>query len=306
MSKIDKINEEYFGKDKAKNYLANDFLTALKGIIQRSIMIYVLKECQKSRSNKKESEDENGNKIIRRGDFDPDNTAFLLSIFSTHQKGFMIDMRMLLGGKSKEAGSGGKFIEDLIKLSTDDFMAFYKGSGSKGKVPRFLVGKLIGSKEKGEDFIDNNRTDIEKAVSELIKKAQKFRDKGYHNKIIKNYEALKFHKDRQPEKYEVIEKIEKIGFLRINAANKRDKATVEVVKISECLNEFAEIVDLYLQLTSDNEHFYSSVGTLEEYVKRTFAVFAKQVPDDMQQKAIKEIAKHLCKSLDVVRWRHNH
>jgi hypothetical protein len=200
------INEEYFGQDKRRNYLKNDFSNVLHDIIQRDILTQVLLECSKARHHEKKMKNSNGSETTHVGDFDPDNAGFLISIFDTYEKGFMVDVRQLLA--SNEAGAGGKFIKDVAELTVDDFMDYYKTSKTNGvAIPHLLIGKLIeNDKAKKKlapvDFIDHNRNEVEKIANMLTDKATQFHSQSYFDQIIKDYQALKLHKDRQPKRYD--------------------------------------------------------------------------------------------------------
>ena len=309
MSTIAKINEEYFGKDKSRNYLKHDFSRVLHGIIQRDVLVNVLVESSKARHNKKHIKHPNGSETIHEGDFDPDNAGLLASIFDTYEKGLMIDVRLLIG---KESGAGGKFVVDVSTLTTDSFINYYKTSRENGvAVPRLLLGKLIENDKSDNklapvDFIDHHRTDIESAVNELTKRALEFQNKDYYKNIVKDYIGLKNHKNHHPEKYDVDEKFEDFGFLKTRHTTRKDKAKVEAGKIAECLNEFADTVAIYQMLVGDNTDFIGSNDTLESHIKRSCALFAKKVPDNVQKGATEEVIKHLHRSLELVHWRHDH
>ena len=138
------INQEYFGTDKSRNYLKNDFSSVLKGTIVQSILVEVFRELNKERSNTRDLPDDGK----AYGDFDPNNAGFFANIFDSYQKGWMIDVRMLLGGRKnknrggREAGTGGRFVDDLVSLSADDFMEYYIQPDSV-TIPRCLLEKLF-------------------------------------------------------------------------------------------------------------------------------------------------------------------
>lgn len=124
----------------------------------------------------------------------------------------------------------------------------------------------------------------------------------YFDQIIKDYQALKLHKDRQPEKYSIKEETEVVGFLTADKSTRHDKARVEIGKIADYLNGFAEIIGLYQSLVSSNTSLFGSNWSLEVYVQRTFALFAKEVSEDIQKKVMEDIVKYLDKSLHIVGW----
>ena len=76
-ARVARINQEYFGTDKSRSYLKNDFSSVLKGTIVRSILVEVFRELNKERSNTRDLPD--GGKAY--GDFDPDNAGFFANIF---------------------------------------------------------------------------------------------------------------------------------------------------------------------------------------------------------------------------------
>lgn len=213
MQTIADINEEYFGKEKSKNYLKHDFSSVLYGLVQRSVIIDVLAESSKARHNEKKHIDKKGNESISRGDFDPDNAGFLWSVYESYQKGVMVDVRQLL--TPNETGTGGKFINDIAKLNVEAFMNYYKTPRAY-TVPPMLFAKYLETKRENDslsivDFVDAHHAEIEAVVNQLIKSVVDFQSKGYFNQIVKDYQALKFHKDNRPEKYDVTEVIEDLG-----------------------------------------------------------------------------------------------
>lgn len=302
------INSEYFGKDKSKNYLKHDFRRVLEGFIQREVLLRVIIECSKERHDKKENKDESGKVVsIAYGDFDPDGAGFLYSILGNHEKGVMIDMRLLL--TKKETCAGGKFIKDLTKLKSKDFFDYYcKYEESKIVIPQLLLRQFMmehkaDAKMKGKDFLNKHKDVVEQVVGELVKKAKTFNDNNYSGIVIKNYEETKFHKDRQSEKYEILEESEGIGGISFTKTTRRDKSKVETVKISKALNEFADVIGLYQTLVSENTSFFGSSWPLDTHVQRTFALFRKDISVDSQQKVIDSMAQHLSKALNLTGWR---
>lgn len=295
MSKVTDVNKEYFGEDKKKTYIKDDFTDALRAAIQREVILHVLVEVSKARHT--EEKRENGSVVF--GDFDPDNASLLMNIFKTYEKGFMINIRQLL--TPRETGAGGKFIKDIQALNVEDFIDFYKNSkpGSV-RIPPILLGDWINTHKsiKGADFIDNNHIKIERTVNYLVEKAQTFQSEGYYNKIVNEYQALEFHKDHQPDKYDVYE--ESLDFL--STVIRSCKSKVETSIISDCLNEFAEIVIAYRNLITNNTSFLSPNWPLDVYIERTFALFSKEIPNDVKKKVVQDIAKYLQVSIEIVGW----
>jgi hypothetical protein len=302
-TKIISINNEYFGEDKTKTYLKDDFSSVLHSIVQRSVILEVFLEASKARHNK----EERANGAIAYGDFDPDNAGFLSNIFYTYQKGWMVDVRQLL--VSTESGAGGKFIKDTRNLTAHDFMDFYKNSKSGSvSIPNLLLSDFINkhSEDKsisGADFINSHREDIEKTVSELVTKAQQLHSKDYFKKVIYDYQALEFHKDKQPAKYTTREEAFDFPFGNGKHTIRRRKSKLEIRSIGEFLNDFAEIVMIYQSLVGKTS-FIGSNHSLDVYINRTFALFSKSVPEDARAKVFDEVVKYLDKSLHLVGWDH--
>lgn len=300
MSKVADVNKEYFGEDKKKTYIKDDFTNVLHSAIQREVILHVLNEVSKARHT--EEKCENGSVVF--GDFDPDNAGLLINIFETYEKGFMINIRQLL--TPRETGAGGKFIKDIQALNVEDFIDFYKNSkpGSV-RIPPILLSDWIDTHAKnksikGADFIDNNHIKIEQVVNYLVEKARTFQSEGYYNKIVNEYQALEFHKDHQPDKYNVYE--ESLDFLSTVIRSRKSK--VETSIISDCLNEFAEIVMTYRNLIANNTSFLSSNWPLDVYIERTFALFSKEISNDIKKKVVQDIAKYLQRSIEIVGWKH--
>lgn len=322
--KVTAINTEYFGEDRSKTYLKDDFTKVLRGTVMRSILVDVFFELDKNRHNERDLP--NGGKEL--GDFDPDNAGFFANVFDTFQKGWMLDVRILLGGNKKkqkkswtlrslflfrkdkkvhqkrEAGSGGKFIDDITKLSVDDFFHFYIGPDHV-IIPPILFWKAI--KENPRDkvaYINNNRKIINEAFSSLRNKAKKFQDKGYFNKIMKDYESLEFHKDNRPEKYDLREEATDFPFTNGTMTVRSPKASIAIKEIATCLNDFAEIIAIYQTLVGKNTSFIGSNWPLDVYIARTFALFSKDIPEEVKTKTANDIVKYLHKSIDLIHWDH--
>jgi len=302
-TRIISINNEYFGEDKSKTYLKDDFSNVLHGIVQRSVILEVFLEASKARHNK----EERANGAVAYGDFDPDNAGFLSKIFDTYQKGWMLDVRQLL--VSTESGAGGKFIKDIRDLTPHDFMDFYKnGKPGRVSIPNLLLADFINkhSKDKsisGADFINSHHRDIENKVNELVTKAKQLHDKDYFRKIIYDYQSIEFHKDKQPAKYTVREEPFDFPFGNGKHTIRRRKSKLEIRSIGEFLNDFAEVVTIYQSLVGKTS-FIGSNHSLETYINRTFALFSKDIPEDARVRVLNEVVKYLDKSLHLVGWDH--
>ena len=306
--KIIAFNEEFFGSDKSRTYIKHDFRRVIEGIVQREVLIHVAIECSKARHSQKETTNEKGEVVsIAYGDYDEDNAGFLYSIIKNQELGLMIDLRLLL--TKKETGAGGKFIKDLASLTPEDFINFFKFSKDNGStiIPHllnaeFFASRQTDSKQTGSDFIDSHSGKIKQAVNEMIAKAKKFNDKNYSKLLIEDYEALKFHKDKQPEKYEITESKEGLGAFTFTTTTKRDKSKIESKKITKALNEFSEIIGIY-QLLIGKVDFYGTSWSLDIHMDRTFALFRKDVPESVRQEALSNIVKYLQPSLNLMGWR---
>ena len=271
----------------------------------RSILIELFVELNKNRRNKIELP-EGG---IAFGDFDPDNAGFFANIFDTYQKGWMIDVRMFLGGKknkqdNREKGSGGKFIDDIAKLSLDNFMEYYI-QPEKVIIPPFLFRKLVSENPDNKaEFINNNHADITAVASELIKKAKVFQSKGYFNKIMKEYESLEFHKDNRPDKYDLRYEPSDFPFGNGTITVRSPKSTIAIKQIAACLNDFAEVITYFQALVGDKTDFIGTGWPLDTYINRTFALYAKEVPQKAKDRVANDIVKYLHKSIDLIHWDH--
>jgi len=304
MPTIQDINDEYFGKDRTRNYLKDDYSRVLQGVLQRSVLIEVLRECSKARHNEERSKDENRNESIAVGDFDPDNAGFLWSVYESYQKGVMVDVRQLLA--PNEAGTGGRFIKDIAGLDVDAFMDYYKADQAY-TIPPFLLEKFFESKKLNKellvtDFIDEHRDAIKDVVSQLMGKVANFQSKSYFDQIMRDYQGLKFHKDNYPEKYDVTEELEEFGLFKTSKITRRDKASVKITEIAKCLNEFADIIALYQNLVSSNTSFLTANWSLDIYIERTFSLFAKEIPEDIRKKTVSDSVKYLRTSLHITGW----
>lgn len=307
MANIKSLNTTYFGKDRTHNYIKDDFSKVLRGAIVRTALIEVFKGLDKNRSNTRKLKDGSAGY----GDFDPDNAGFFFNIFEMHEKGWMAEVRILLGGKKnkrnggREKGSGGRFVDDIVKLTVDDFMAYYTKKDSV-TIPKCLLGKFYSEKPTdGAVFIESNRDIIESTVSDLIEKSRKFQSSSYHGKIIADYEALELHKDTRPEKYKIREEPTDFPFSN-GTMNVRSKiAEVKIKEIAHCLNDFADVISKYQLLVGENTSFFGSNWPLDVFISRTIDIFRKNLPEGTVEKVEKEIIKYLHPAIDIVGWRYS-
>ena len=78
----------------------------------------------------------------------------------------MLSVRMLLGGKKnkdkkRKLGLGGKFVDDIAQLSTDNFMNFYIRPDSV-LIPPILLAKAVKENPDNKlNFVKNNCDVIE-------------------------------------------------------------------------------------------------------------------------------------------------
>jgi hypothetical protein len=308
IEKIVTFNDEFFGTDKSRIYIKHDFRRVIEGIVQREVLIRVAIECSKERHNTKETRNEKGEVVsVAYGDYDQDNAGFLYPIIKNQELGLMIDLRLLL--TKDEKGAGGKFVKDLLSLKAQDFINYFKFSKDNGAtiIPHLLNVEFMASRKakdglSGSDFIDKHSLKIEQAVNELITRARKFNDKNYSMQLVKDYEALKFHKDKQPEKYEITESKEGLGGFTFTTTTRRDKSKIDSRKITEALNEFAEIISIY-QLLIGRADFYGTNWALDTHMERTFALFTKTVPEVTRKEAVSNIVKYLQPSLNLMGWK---
>lgn len=308
MTRILAINEEHFGEDKRRRYLRDDFLRVLLDIVQREVMNYVFFECSKEYHNKIEEKNDKGEIVkVSRGNFDPDNSHFLYSIMRTHDKGFMVNLRQLLA--KNELGAGGKFINDITGLTVDDFLEYYQHSKTdktiipKRFLERFFANRDTGGKVNVDDFFAQHRSEVESIAKELVLRAKKFNDAGYHHTIIKDYQALELHKNEQREKYDIDEAPdEKFEFMTIKKVTKTSKSKIEPTLISKAMEDFSAITFLYQSLISDNTSFITPNFPLDTHIRRIFELFDKKLSIELHSKVRDDIAKNLPSSLNLVGW----
>lgn len=305
-TKIELLRDEFFGKDKQQNYLKDDFNRVLDGVIRRDVLLHVVIECSKARHYEKRQKHADGSETILHGDYDPDNAGFLYPIIQAHDKALMVDLRQLL--TPKEHGSGGSFVQSVLTLKTSDFLDYYmRNKDESVTLPPLLLNEFYANRQRepklsGIELLDRNTGTIEKAVNDLHVLAATFRDSNYFDMLVGNYQALKFHKDRQPLKYNVREKSETFGAMTTTYSTRTDKATIEIRKVSECLNAFAGIIKLYQELDAGGTSFFHSGWPLETFVERTFALFSKEVPLAVRQKVLGDIIANLEPSLRITGW----
>lgn len=237
------------------------------------------------------------------GDYDPDNAGFLYPLFKNHELGFMLSLRLSLA--KNEHGAASKFVKDVTKLKAEDFMLHYEQTSS---FPPLLMGEFLENRKQiapltNDEFIASHKDTIEKAVVDLVRNATVFNSRNYSDVVVKDYGALKFHKDRQPEKYLVREEVETDEYMSTTITIRQDKAQVDTTRIASIINELAEIISGYRKLAGENGNFLPTSQPLDVYVHRTFALFRKDIPSELQQEIIDNAVKRLPLALKLTGWR---
>lgn len=279
---INKINDEYFGEDKTKNYLKDDFTRTLYGVIYGEVINMTLIEALKNQRNEEKQKDDDGNTITLLGNFDKDNASQINFISEKFTKGMMIDIRQLLA--EKEQGAGGKFIDDILKLTDNDFIEYHKNLNP------------------ASTLTSGDTATITKNVKILQNNANRFKNSKYHDVIVRDYQSLKFHKDRQTIKYDMYNDLKEYGPFKFNITTRKDKAKVVPLEICKCLNDFSNVIRSYQKIVSNNTSFVSSNLPLEEYINKIFEVFAMDVSNDIKKQAFNNIKKNLKDALDLVNF----
>lgn len=308
-NRIADINEEFFGDDKHKDYLINDYHSVLFNLVQREVIMTVLKSHSKARKNQEVHKDHTGEIVsIHYGDFDPNNAAALSSIAEAHQMGTMASIRLLFEYSDKKPGRGSfiKFISDISDLSVSDFIDYYSQNKT---VPRSLkvqyeMSKLRRENVSPDSLVSDNLTDIADAVEDIKSKSNHYIRSGYKNKIIDDYQSRKFHKDRQPIKHDVSESERSIreGFT-VKHTTRRSLATFELGHISKSIEDMANIMLRYQELVTENTDFKKYDIELDRFVRNSFSVLSGgDIETADHEVTIVSIHKNIPTALRLVGW----
>lgn len=303
---IKDLNDEFFGSDKTKNYILDDFRRVVECFIQIEVLKIVYVDCSKRLQSQKVI---NKDEKISSGTYgvnDPDNALLLYSIIRNLELSMMIELRLLLTSKEKMAG--GKFINKLNQLNFYNFINFYIYLGeNRGMViPPFLQEELLLVTKSNPsinwcDFICKHSHDIPQKVDELLLKVKQFNSKEYFKELIDSYQGLKFHKDNFPEKFNVKNNKKSNGNLKISVTTIKNKDKIDFKKIAECLNEFAEIIFAYRSLVHGNWNNVNYLS-INEYITQIFTLFRIKISPEVSEKFIKDIKENLNQSLDLLNW----
>lgn len=273
------INRIYFGvpyigeeADNTCDYLNRDFRKVLFGIIQRDIL---------------------SNVIIATND----EKSPLFDLLQTFNNGLLVDTRKLLKPERKkntkldssiELGSctGGDFIKDLLELDESQLDE---------------VIEIINQETNGlKDLYFENAQEKFKL---LKKKVSTFNSKNYYGQLIKDNESLCLHKNRVPQKRELVDTIIENNYpITTKTKVYRSRNNLDIDGIARCLNEFAEIIRTYQSITcSMNVNFYviqdlSLLQYIENYYKQ-FSIIDNH--KKLIDRTYNETIKHLKVSLDV-------
>lgn len=293
MNEITRINKAHFGKDGApknieRDFLLDDFQTALANMIQRDILNAIMIE-----ADKKFSTSRTGYRCEAKttffGNFDPDNFLIILDFRDTFDIGLLANLRKLIKPESRTnrenpgACTGGDFIEDMSNLKLSDVKNYYR------KYHTFQI------------------TNAEEKYDNLKKSVKLFKDKGYNNRLIKENEGVALHKDRMPDKREIVRKEESVDFM--NSEFKSAKTvtrrifSIDQVLVTDCLNNLADVISSYFQLVPDAYSWPRTLyPSLKRYVQGLYDVFSQSIPEEDKNREYEAILRNLKPSLELIKW----
>lgn len=137
----------------------------------------------------------------------------------------------------------------------------------------------------------------------LKKKVSAFNSKNYYGQLIKDNESLCLHKNRAPQKRELIDTIIENNYsIMTKTKIYRSRNNLNIDGVARCLNEFAEIILTYQSIAcSMNVNFYviqnlSLLQYIENYYKQ-FSIINNH--KKLIDRTYNETIKHLKVSLDV-------
>ena len=301
MDKISFINKVYFGdlgRDKfdksTVNFLADDFQRCLKLLLQREIIVYLVKKTAKSFTNSKQLD--NGG--IALGNFDPLGYSYLQDLLRNINICLTVSIRQLIRPERKdkniffkgEVGSctGGDFVKDLIHLNNDDYITYFDNTAKRFS---FLNSSI--------------KKDLTK-FNTLVEKAKRFNSKNYSNIFISQLEGIGLHKDKMPLKRTMVHEetiFHGTSFKEIHRTY-RDNLEIPLPKINSCLNELGELIKIYssifrLGCLTLPKHLEIPVG---QYVDNFSMIFKTELSAEEKAKLVDSFKKKLGASFDVICW----
>ena len=232
------------------------------------------------------------NTIIKETD---DKTGMLHELQRNCRPGMVVSFRKLVkreknnGNYKKGSGTGGDFINELTELEVEDFDEVTSG------IDFSRIEAITGL----------NEVEIRKKFLLLLEKAKKFRDKNYYGRIVEMNEKIELHKDRDERKREkIFEKDERIGEISLKMRVFRDRFQFEPKLMRDCLNEMAEIINLYHKIFwwLGVDLCIKPKKEFRKYIKDWFLMFSAEVAEVKVESMIISLKKELKQSLDLCLW----
>ncbi|MBQ6147766.1 hypothetical protein IJI70_02915 [Candidatus Saccharibacteria bacterium] len=299
MDRISFVNRTYFGDLKSTefdkstvNFLPDDFKEVLKILLQREILIYLIKGSgEKYTSSRRDS-----NGAIVYGDFDPLGCLEFQELYKSTNIRLVTSVRQLIKPERKRKDSfftgkiggctGGDFIKDLLHLQRKDFEDYIK------KRPSFL-----SSADDGDRILF-------KALSE---KVTRFNSKNYSNLILSDLESITLHKDKEPAKRKLLHRklVEYSPDFKMNYKTYRDKLEIPVKSLSSCLNEFGEIIDGYNTIFRPRCLLLPKKLELpvKPYMENFSKIFRIQLTLEDKNRLLESLKNNLGNSFNVICWK---
>ena len=211
----------------------------------------------------------------------------------------VVHLRQLLG--KREGNSGMKLLEAISLIHNEQYFNFLE---EKYIMPHCFFRKALNehccTKEAMQEYSSNHRGDAVKLLQELHNAIDQFRSKGYHNRLIREFEKLDLHNDKEPYKYNV-EKSPANGEIIKEIMTRSRKTVFDIRGIAECLNDYAAVMSKTIDLSIVPNKFGTGFAPIEDYVKSFMKMF--QIDDTSLKAHILDIiCPNLNNAIQLTAW----
>ena len=287
--KLDFLNKTYFGStvedinlEETRDYLKDDLISSMCSVIHLNILNFIMKK-------------------------DGYNVT-LEDLRNLCINGLILNIRKIIKRERKkkdgkieyctgEVGgcTGGDFIDDLCSLTENDLRCY--------KDVKLPIAVIFGNDSL--DFSDDR-------FMKLCASAERFRDKGYYNKVLKHNEGVALHKDRFPEKRTIISRyiqdcdspFDDGKKIKSIVTTYKSNLDVNLLLITECLNDFSGVLIDYEKLMYEFgvEFVNPPRSNICEYIKETIGIYNCEVFDKDISIIVTTIIKKLRPTIEACGW----
>lgn len=245
---IEEINQTFFGKDRAKEYVTNDLELCIERLVQQQIvdrkLVAAWAEYNDDHHYPSGVIEYNGEKyeMTSVGISDPKHARALTTLQKSCMDALMLSLRSLFANKTRvDLTSGGAFLCKLHNLPDLEAAIQVHRRGIPYRTEQAAVqdSRLI--------------LELQNKLNALYDKLYLRPDGKYANtySLLEEYQRDNFHKDRwlNGKKFEVEQTTESDElFGKKTTYHKKHKYQIQPYELHKLLNDFTEVVLLYAQL----------------------------------------------------------